>query len=101
MGDNSVVDNLSAAIETFTSRNSEYGNAFERHGKIMKQFFPDGIELKSNSDFQKFQVFQAIVGKLNRYASSITGDGHIDSIHDAISFCAMLEKITQDHIDEK
>lgn len=92
---NRVSEILKEASKTFESRNAEYGDAYKRHGKIMKQFFPNGIVLKTENDFQRFQLFQATVGKLNRYASSFEFGGHIDSIHDAISFAAMLQELSE------
>ncbi len=89
----SVSDNLKRAAETFEKRDKQYGNAFEKHGEIMKAFFPKGVFLHDAHDMNRFCAFQAIISKLNRYAANFTAGGHKDSIHDAINFCAMLEFI--------
>lgn len=88
-----TVENLEAAAETFKKRNQTYGNSFITHGAILKAFFPNGIALVTEKDMCRFAVFNAIVGKLNRYGTNFNKGGHQDSIHDAITFCAMLEEI--------
>jgi hypothetical protein len=90
-----TVSNLERAIKTFKSRDVEYGNAFMNHGDIIKAFFPQGIFLHDEQDMKRFAAFQAIIGKLNRYAVNFSNGGHKDSIHDAICFCAMLEEIDE------
>jgi len=91
-----TIDNLQSAMDKFKERDDEYGNAFKNHGHIIKAFFPEGLHLDNARDMCRFAVFQAIIGKLNRYAANFNRGGHQDSIHDAICFCAMLEELDAD-----
>ena len=84
------------AFEIFKDRNKVYGNAFEKHGRIMSEFFSDGITLKTPEDFMRFSMLSATIAKLNRYAPNFKEGGHEDSILDAINFNAMLLMIDRD-----
>lgn len=83
---------LSEAAQTYRERNAVYGNNFERAGKALNALFPNGINLKTVDDQTRFQIFNLIIVKLSRYAVNWY-DGHKDSIHDALVYCAMLEAI--------
>ena len=88
-----VYERIVAGAELFANRNSEYGDAYKTHGEIMKAFFPDGVVLKSPSDFLRFGLVNAIVGKINRYARNFNAGGHADSLRDAGVYCYMLEEV--------
>lgn len=87
-----VVGSLEEAIDTFNSRNKEYGNAYKNHGNIIKALFPNGVVMQSASDFNKMSLIFAITGKLARIANNFE-KGHSDSALDMISFSAMLKEI--------
>ena len=53
----------------FIGRNSKYGNAYKKHGKMMISFFPDGIILRTEEDFTRFFLFSMVAGKMNRYTT--------------------------------
>ena len=80
-----------AALHTVRSR--EYGEAYKDHGKIMMEFFPDGITLDSPSDFARFSLFNMIISKMHRYSKSFHSGGHQDSIRDAGVYAHMLEEV--------
>lgn len=93
---NNAEDNMLRAIETFRSRNAEYGAAYKSFGKMVAGLFPRGIQLQANdaAGFGRLALMVLLAGKLHRYAVSYADGGHRDSAHDAICYAAMLEELT-------
>lgn len=91
-----VSTNLHEAAATFEQRNKLYGDNYKRFGCVMGALFPNGIELISNDDWNRFGVFFHMVGKVTRYAVNLKDGGHKDSAHDMIVYAAMLEELTQE-----
>lgn len=87
-------DVLEAAAQTFRERNKLYGDNWLHFGDVMLAMFPDGIELKTAEDFNRFVMFTNCIAKATRYAMNITTGGHVDSAHDLSVYAAMLEAIT-------
>ena len=89
----SVGELLKDAGKLFEQRDKEYGNGYERMGKIMSSFFPDGLELKTKGDFDRYATFSMCMVKLNRYAENIGNGkvGHLDSARDLTVYASMLE----------
>lgn len=83
---------LEQAANTFRKKNKIYGDNYKRVGECLAAMFPHGLELKTADDHNRFQIFNLILVKLSRYAVNWKS-GHIDSIHDAMVYCAMLEDI--------
>ena len=92
-----VADKLASAADMFESKNKEYGNAYKKHGAVINSFFPDGLNLSNESDFIRYQIFESIVAKLNRYAQNFKDGGHEDSLIDASVFCAMLQELDDEN----
>lgn len=90
---------LREGAETFEQRNKVYGDNYTRVGKALAALLPGGVTLKTPDDHNRFQIFNLIVVKLSRYCVNWK-DGHQDSIHDAMVYCAMLEAI-DDEIYER
>lgn len=90
---------LREGAETFEQRNKVYGDNYTRVGKALAALFPAGLVLRTPDDHNRFQIFNLIVVKLSRYCVN-WDEGHQDSIHDAMVYCAMLEAIDAT-IDEK
>jgi hypothetical protein len=83
----------------YDDRNKIYGDAFVVVGKVMRELFPNGVELKTEEDFRRFHLLEWTIGKLSRYAANFSEGGHLDSITDASVYCAMLaaeDKIIDD-----
>ena len=87
-------DLLSAAAETFRQRNAIYGDNYLRFGDIMLRMFPDGVQLRTAADFNRYgQLFMCLC-KITRYAEQFTAGGHQDSARDLCVYAAMLEEMT-------
>jgi hypothetical protein len=86
-----VPEALRAAAKTFEERNRVYGNNYLNVGNVMKGLFPDGMVLKTADDFASWHLLELAVVKLTRFANSKLT--HLDSIHDATVYCAMLEAL--------
>lgn len=90
----SVPDLLEAMAQTYRERNAVYGDNFKNVGNVMTALFPNGLELKTADDFNRWHLFELVIVKLTRFANS--GLTHIDSIHDAAVYTAMVESLTTD-----
>jgi|TARA_R100001015_G_C4629178_1_gene189825 hypothetical protein len=82
---------LLSMAETFRERNKIYGDNYKSVGEVMMALFPDGIELSSKDQFNKWHLFELMVVKLTRFAN--TNLSHKDSIHDAAVYAAMVESL--------
>lgn len=89
---------LDAAAATYRKRNKIYGDNYKNVGPVMAALFPKGVQLKSADDYTKFHLFELIVVKLTRFANSNLG--HVDSIHDACVYAAMVESVITEGEDE-
>jgi len=83
---------LTDAADLYKQRDGTYGSAYKRHGAIIKAFFPNGLELVTEQDFNRFHLFNMCAGKLNRYASTFELGGHVDSVDDLSVYAAMLQE---------
>lgn len=88
---------LEEASQTFKAKNAEYGDNWEKVGKILNILYPNGIEIKSEDEHNRFQMLMMILGKLTRYINNWKS-GHIDSIHDLIVYAALLQSIDNEII---
>jgi hypothetical protein len=84
---------LANAAETFAERRKVYGDNYKRVGAAMAALFPNGVELKTADDHNRFHILMLVIVKLSRYCVNWEKGGHQDSIHDAAVYCAMLEDI--------
>lgn len=86
---------LMEAAETHNERYKVYGNNFLHMGTVLMGMFPEGLALKTADDFNRFNLFIQVVGKMSRYAQNLDKGGHIDSAHDACVYSAMLQMCTK------
>lgn len=84
-----VPDILRSMADTFEERNKVYGDNYKMVGPIMTILFPHGVQLRTADDFNKWHLLELTIVKLTRFAAS--GMTHVDSIHDAAIYCAMVE----------
>ena len=87
-----VPEILEAAAATYRERNAIYGDNYKNTGAVMRALFPDGVTLVTADDFNRWCLFELVIVKLTRFTNS--GLTHIDSIHDAAVYAAMLESLT-------
>lgn len=97
MSDDIVYNFLIDLAEIRKSKNEEYMDKdresnYHKHGKVMFALFPNGIELKSVEDFNRYAILDMIVGKLTRYSNNFE-TGHEDSLIDLSIYCQMLREL--------
>lgn len=86
----SAAEILRGMAATFEERNALYRDNYRMVGPIMRVLFPEGVSPEVlNSD--AFHLLEAVVGKLTRFA--VSDLQHLDSIHDAGVYCAILESV--------
>lgn len=85
---------LDEMADTFRQRNLVYGDNYKNVGNVMVALFPNGIELKTAEDFNRWHLFELAIVKATRFANS--GLTHKDSIHDMGVYCAMTESLVHD-----
>lgn len=88
-----VQELLREAAATYEERNALYGDNYKWFGNVMNGMFPDGIDLGSRDDHNRFGILVQIVAKLTRYANNFNSGGHADSLHDIQVYAAMLQEL--------
>lgn len=81
---------LEQMAKTYRERNAVYGDNFRMVGPIMQIMFPNGVPVELVGSDQ-FHLFELILVKLTRFA--VAELKHLDSIHDAGVYAAMIESI--------
>lgn len=86
--DNSVSGIFTEMAATFAERNAVYGDNYLRVAPIIKLLWPEGVPAELVTE-DRWHLFELMVVKMTRFAiSDLT---HIDSIHDAAVYAAMIE----------
>lgn len=88
-----VATELENAAKTFEQRNAVYGDTYKRHGDVSLALFPEGVDLRTAEDQNRYACLSMIVGKLARYATNFEEGGHEDSLHDISVYAAMLNEL--------
>jgi hypothetical protein len=91
--DKTASDILMEGAKTHAERSEVYGKNYEVFGKVASALWPDGLTLKTESDFIRHGIFVQCLSKITRYANS--EKGHKDSAHDLMVYAAMLEEVTE------
>lgn len=86
---------LLEASKTFRERNAVYKDNYKNIGKVMTGFFPEGVTLRTEEDFNRFHLFVLMMVKGTRYSQNWNNGGHQDSIRDACVYAAMLEAVDE------
>lgn len=89
-------ERLEELAELFKSRNEEYGSDYKIFGTRIKQFFPNGIVLATESDFKRFALLVMMIGKMSRYAQNFSKGGHDDSLRDLSVYAQMLAEVDEE-----
>jgi hypothetical protein len=90
-------EHIAEALETFKERNKVYGDNYLTHGTVMKALFPNGVDLKTEKEYNRFGIVNMMVAKLTRYCQSWPA-AHQDSIHDLGVYSFMLESLDDDSV---
>ena len=88
-----AADILAERAEAFRERNKVYGDNYKRVGDVMVALFPEGVELKTQEDFNTWHLFELMIVKLTRFANSNLT--HVDSIHDCAVYAAMVQSLIE------
>ena len=89
-----AADALQQMADTYRERNAVYGSNYRMVGPMMRVLFPQGVPPELlHSDH--FHLFELILVKLSRFA--VSNLSHVDSIHDAAVYAAMIEAILNEH----
>ena len=79
----------------YKDRQKIYGDNYKIHGKVMLALFPDGIDLETVNDHNRFGILTQIVCKLLRYTENFSMKGHEDSLVDICTYTAILVELDQ------
>ena len=91
------IENMKKALKTFEERNKLYGKNYITHGLVMKSLFPNGVDLKTEKEYNRFGIVNMMVAKLTRYCQGWP-KSHQDSIHDLGVYSFMLESLDDDSV---
>jgi hypothetical protein len=81
----SVEDMLIEDAKTYKMKKKDYGDSYCNFGRLMLLLFPNGIELVTEKDFNKFGIFMQIANKFMRYSNLCsTGSVNFESIVDTL-----------------
>lgn len=90
-----VPELLRSMADTFEERNAGYKDNFKVVGAVMEAMFPNGVELKTADDYNRWHLFELMIVKMTRFTNS--GLTHKDSIHDSAIYAAMVESLTKEN----
>lgn len=96
-----VLELLEECAEIRKERNPNYGGSYKTVGSIFKAIFPEGVELKTEDDFNRFCVFGAVIGKISRYSPNFSDCGHADSLKDIANYALMLAELDEEKENAK
>ena len=95
---------MKSAFETAKARAPVYGNShkgYQINGRMLLNFFPEGLTLKTEADFSRFILFVMCSVKFCRYANNFAKGGHPDSIHDMGVYSFILEDYDEEVVKAK
>jgi len=88
----SVPERLADLGKLYQSRNKTYDNDYMKFGVVMKAIFPNGLELHTAEEFNRYAIYMMAVAKLTRYANNFKNGGHADSLDDGSVYLQMLRE---------
>lgn len=91
-----AADLLDAMAGTYRERNAIYKDNYKRFGDVMAGLFPEGLNVRTKDEWNRICIFMMIMSKMTRYAANFHLGGHLDSIHDAGVYSAMLEELSME-----
>lgn len=91
-----VPERLEKAARIYANRNETYGDTYKEFGDLMIALHPDGIELMTIDDYNRFGVYMQILSKIKRYSVNFKNGGHKDSLDDLAVYVMMLQELDQE-----
>jgi hypothetical protein len=88
-----VPELLVAAADLYRERNTLYKDDYKKIGAIWQQLLPEGANLKTQADFNRFSLMLMILAKVSRYARNFNEGGHGDSLNDLAVYAMMLKEV--------
>jgi hypothetical protein len=88
-----VPDMLMEAAKLYRQKNIMYGSSYKKTGELLKKLFPDGMTLKTASDYNRFSILTLIVGKIARYINCWEGGNDEDTMTDLAVYAIMLQEL--------
>ena len=88
---NPILKIIETMAATCRNRDGQYGDNYKMIGRLLPILFPNGVTLRTEDDFMRFNLFEMCLVKITRYA--VTGLTHKDSIHDLAVYGAMAESV--------
>jgi hypothetical protein len=89
----SVPDEIAKLAALYAEKHGEYGDTEIYSGEVFVGLLPNGVVLKTRSDFARFALFHHLVNKVLRYANNFAAGGHEDSLRDLALYAMMLREI--------
>jgi hypothetical protein len=86
-------DLLQDAADLFKERAKTYGASYYTHGPTVAALFPNGVNLVTAEDFNRFAILNLMITKLVRYCNNFHTGGHQDSVADLAVYTKMLEEV--------
>jgi hypothetical protein len=86
-------DFLAEGAETYRERAAAYGDNWRRVGPVMAALRPQGFDLKTEEDHNRFHILMLAIVKVTRYVENWDKGGHEDSTLDLSVYAAMLHAI--------
>lgn len=87
-----VPERLAALGDIYKERNLIYKDNYKHYGKVLLAIFPNGINLQTEEEFNRFALLLHIIDKMTRYANSFHQGGHQDSLDDVSIYAQMLRE---------
>jgi hypothetical protein len=92
---NTVPQYLLEAADLYKTKNTLYGDSYKKTGELLEILFPEGIELKTADDFNRFSVFTLILGKITRYSNHWENTDVEDTMLDLSVYATMLRELDE------
>ena len=80
----------------YKERNALYGDNYKHFGKLLLAMFPEGIEINTEDDCNRFALFLHLLTKFSRYSEMFYKGGHPDSLDDISVYSQMLAELDRD-----
>ena len=84
---------LREMADLYKIKDETYGSTYHQIGEVLMLIFPDGVELRTVKDINRFHTLTMVLLKFLRYTNNFSGGGHPDSMRDMTVYCAMLEEL--------
>lgn len=92
-----VPKQLEAMAKLYRERNSVYKDNYKKIGHFMEILFPDGINLSSPEEYNRFSILLNVVAKFTRYCANWE-TGHQDSLNDICVYSMMLQELDDEYL---